>query len=107
MRSMIKNQYLFFVSLIGIVIVSSIMVTTYAYQTLRVDYVSGSKEDVGVSSGVLEVSFKISSKIDIESMPLLPSYKTADYIEFEIDNTKSSSELCNLLLFLQSPAVLL
>lgn len=93
MQSMIKNQYLFFISLIGIVLVSTIMITTYAYQTLRVDYVSGSKEEVSVSSGVLDVSFTISSSIDIKSMPLLPSYKTADYIEFNLDNTKSSSKV--------------
>ena len=93
MQSMIKNQYLFFISLIGIVLVSTIMITTYAYKTLRVDYVSGSKEEVSVSSGVLDVSFTISCSIDIKSMPLLPSYKTADYIEFNLDNTKSSSKV--------------
>ena len=93
MQNIIKNQYLFFVSLIGIVVVSSIMATTYAYQTLRVDYVSGSKEDIGVTSGVLDVSFTVSSSIDIKSMPLLPSYKTSDYIEFVVDNTNSSSEV--------------
>ena len=93
MQNIIKNQYLFFVSLIGIILVSSIMATTYAYQTLRVDYVSGSKENLTVSSGVLDVTFTVSSSIDIKNMPLLPSYKTADYIEFVIDNTKSTSEV--------------
>lgn len=93
MQNIIKNQYLFFVSLIGIVLVSSVMATTYAYQTLRVDYVSGSKEDLTITSGVLDVSFDITNRIDIKNMPLLPSYKTSDYIEFVIDNTKSTSEV--------------
>ena len=97
MKNMIKNQTLFFISLIGIIVVSSIMLTTYAYQTLRVDYVSGSKNDVSVSSGVLDVNFVISNKIDIKNMPLLPSYKTADFIEFDLDNTKSSSKVAYMI----------
>ena len=93
MQNIIKNQYLFFVSLIGIVLVSSVLATTYAYQTLKVDYVSGSKEQFTVSAGVLDVEFTVSNSIDIKNMPLLPSYKTADYIEFVVDNTKSSSKV--------------
>ena len=93
MQNMIKNQYLFFVSLIGIIIVSSVMATTYAYQSIRVDYISGSKSELTVSSGVLDVTFEITNRIDIKNMVLLPSYKTSDYIEFIVDNTKSSSKV--------------
>ena len=93
MQNIIKNQFLFFVSLIGIVLVSSVMATTYAYQALRVDYVSGSKEELTVSSGVLDVTFEVTNKIEVNNLLLLPSYKTSDYIEFIIDNTNSSSEV--------------
>ena len=40
-----RRQILFFVSLIGIIIVILIMGTTYAYQTLQVDYKDGSDKE--------------------------------------------------------------
>ena len=92
MKSIIKNQKLFFISLIGIVIVSGILLTTFAYQTLQVEYKSGSKEKLTVTSGVLDVSFNVTNRINITSMPLVTSYKSGSYSEFTINNSKSDAD---------------
>ena len=92
MKSIIKNQKLFFISLIGIVIVSGILLTTFAYQTLQVEYKSGSKEKLTVTSGVLNVSFNVTNRINMTNMPLVTSYKSGSYSEFTINNSKSDAD---------------
>ena len=92
MKNVIKNQKLFFISLIGIIVVSSILIYTYAYQSLQVVYKSGSKEKLTVNAGVLDVTFAVTNRLNIASMPLLSSYKSAEYSEFTISNTKSSDD---------------
>ena len=92
MKNVIKNQKLFFISLIGIIVVSSILIYTYAYQSLQVVYKSGSKEKLTVNAGVLDVTFAVTNRLNITSMPLLSSYKSAEYSEFTISNTKSSDD---------------
>ena len=92
MKNVIKNQKLFFISLIGIIVVSSILIYTYAYQSLQVVYKSGSKEKLTVNAGVLDVTFTVTNRLNITSMPLLSSYKSAEYSEFTISNTKSSDD---------------
>lgn len=93
MLDTINRQKLFFISLIGIVVVSLVMITTYAYQTLQVEYKDNSKEDLTVNAGVLDVTYTKTKTIEINNMPLLPNYKTADYLEFTLDNTKSTSNV--------------
>ena len=93
MKSIIKNQKLFFISLIGIVIVSGILLTTFAYQTLQVEYKSGSKEKLTVTSGVLNVSFNVTNRINMTNMPLVTSYKNGSYSEFTINNSKSDADV--------------
>ena len=88
----ISKQTLFFISLIGIVVVSLIMVTTFAYQTLQVEYTSDSKKNLTVNAGVLDVSFVVTNRINDNNIPFLDDYKTANYSEFTIDNTKSSED---------------
>ena len=88
----ISKQTLFFVSLIGIVVVSLIMVTTFAYQTLQVEYTSDSKKNLTVNAGVLDVSFVVTNRINDNNIPFLDDYKTANYSEFTVDNTKSSED---------------
>ena len=92
MKNVIKNQKLFFISLIGIIVVSSILIYTYAYQSLQVVYKSGSKEKLTINAGVLDVTFAVTNRLNITSMPLLSSYKSAEYSEFTISNTKSSDD---------------
>ncbi len=92
MKSIIKNQKLFFISLIGIVIVSGILLTTFAYQTLQVEYKSGSKEKLTVTSGVLDVTFNVTNRINMTNMPLVTSYKSGSYSEFTINNSKSDAD---------------
>ena len=92
MKNVIKNQKLFFISLIGIIVVSSILIYTYAYQSLQVVYKSGSKEKLTINAGVLDVTFAVTNRLNIASMPLLSSYKSAEYSEFTISNTKSSDD---------------
>ena len=107
MKDIIKNQKLFFISLIGIVVVSLVMGTTYAYQTLQVDYEEGSSSNLGgngLQTPKLEVNFNVTCKegktcdeendnynrINLTNMPLLPDYKTADYTEFTLNNNSTS-----------------
>ena len=66
--------------------------TTFAYQSLQTEYKSGSNKDVVVNSGVLDVSFTVSNRINNANMKLYSSYKASDYSEFSIDNTKSNAD---------------
>lgn len=93
MLETIKKQRLFFIALIGIVVVSLTMTATFAYQTLQVDESEGSDTGVVLNVGTLDVSFEKSNKIENINMPLLSSYKTADYVEFTVDNTRSTDEI--------------
>lgn len=88
----ISKQTLFFISLIGIVVVSLIMVTTFAYQTLQVEYTSDSNKNLTVNAGVLDVSFVVTNRINDNNIPFIDDYKTANYSEFTVDNTKSSED---------------
>ena len=88
----ISKQTLFFISLIGIVVVSLTMLTTFAYQSLQTEYTSDSKKNLTVNAGVLDVSFAVSNRINETNLRLLDNYKTASYSEFTIDNTKSSED---------------
>ena len=88
----ISKQTLFFISLIGIVVVSLTMLTTFAYQSLQTEYTSDSKKGLTVNAGVLDVSFAVSNRINETNLRLLDNYKTASYSEFTIDNTKSSED---------------
>lgn len=107
MKNIIKNQRLFFISLIGIVVVSLTMTATYAYQTIQIDKTEGSDTEIKINVGKLDVSFTLNCKegeicdanndnynrINITNIPLLPDYKTADYTEFTIDNNNSSADV--------------
>ena len=88
----IKNQKLFFISLIGIVVVSIVLLTSYAYQTLEVNKKNGSNDDLTVNAGVLDVSFRVSNRINNTNTKFYDTYKLSDYSEFVIDNTKSSQD---------------
>ena len=60
MKNTLKKQKLFFISLIGLVVVSLVMGTTYAYQTLQVEYAEGSSSNLGgegLQTPKLEVNF--------------------------------------------------
>ena len=92
MSNIINKQKLFFISLIGIVVISLMLMTTFAYQSLQTEYKSGSNKDVVVNSGVLDVSFTVSNRINNANMKLYSSYKASDYSEFSIDNTKSNAD---------------
>lgn len=89
MRDMIKNQKLFFISLIGIVVVSLSLISTYAYQSLQIEYKG--KEELLVKAGVLDVSFTSTRRINLKNMPLSTNYINNDYTEFIIDNTNSTN----------------
>lgn len=91
MRDMIKNQKLFFISLIGIVVVSLSLISTYAYQSLQVEYKG--KEELLVKAGVLDVSFTSTRRINLKNMPLSTNYINNDYTEFIIDNTNSTNDV--------------
>ena len=93
MKNIIKKQKLFFISLIGIVVVSLAMMTTFAFQTLGVDVKEGSSNDVKIKAGVLDVTFATSRRIDLKNMPLLNDYKSSNYLEFTIDNTNSTEDV--------------
>ena len=97
MNDTIKKQGLFIFSLIGIVIVSLVLVTTFAYQTLQVEYKENSKEDLNLKVGTLDVSFTSTRRINANNMPLLTDYKTADYTEFIINNEKSTEDTMYLI----------
>lgn len=88
-----SRRIMFFVSLIGIVVVTLIMGTTFAYQTLVVDYKEGSDNDTIVEAGKLNVSYENDKKIDLKNMTLLPDYKTADYTEFTIKTNDTSYDV--------------
>lgn len=91
MKDIIKNQKLFFISLIGIVVVSLSLISTYAYQSLQVEYKG--KEELLVKAGVLDVSFTSTRRINLKNMPLSTNYINNDYTEFIIDNTNSTNEV--------------
>jgi len=88
-----SRRIMFFVSLIGIIIVTLVMGTTFAYQTLVVDYKEGSDNDTIVEAGKLNVSYENNNKIDLKNMTLLPDYKTADYTEFTIRTNDTSYDV--------------
>lgn len=69
MNDTIKKQGLFIFSLIGILIVSLVLVTTFAYQTLQVEYKENSKEDLNLKVGTLDVSFTSTRRINANNMP--------------------------------------
>ena len=85
-----KKTILFFVSIIGIIITSFMLISTYAYQSMQTKYEKGSNSDLTIEVGNLEVNYTANNKIELSNMPFLPDYKTADYLEFKIDNTKST-----------------
>lgn len=88
-----KRQILFFVSLIGIIVVTLIMGTTFAYQSLVVDYKEGSNNDLTINVGNLDVRYTAGNKIELTNMQLLPDYNTADYLEFTINNENSTGDV--------------
>lgn len=89
----IKRQALFIFSLIGIVIVSLAMMTTYAYQSTRVDYDEDAFQGLSVQSGVLDVNYVNNDRINVDNMPLLNDYMSGYYTEFTIDNSKSDNDV--------------
>ena len=91
MKNTLKKQKLFFISLIGLVVVSLVMGTTYAYQTLIMNETE--EREVSIKSGVLDIKFERTNLINNTNMPLLPSYNYADYTEFTIDNTNSTEDV--------------
>lgn len=91
MKDIIKNQKLFFISLIGIVVVSLSLISTYAYQSLQIEYKG--KEELLVKAGVLDVSFTSTRRINLKNMPLSTNYINNDYTEFIIDNTNSTNDV--------------
>ena len=91
MKDIIKNQKLFFISLIGIVVVSLSLISTYAYQSLQVEYKG--KEELLVKAGVLDVSYTSTRRINLKNMPLSTNYINNDYTEFIIDNTNSTNDV--------------
>ena len=93
----ISKQTLFFISLIGIVVVSFTMLTTFAYQTLQTEYTSDSKKGLTVNAGVLDVTFTVNNRISESNLQMLDDYKTASYTEFTIENTKSSENAAYLI----------
>ncbi len=93
----ISKQTLFFISLIGIVVVSLTMLTTFAYQSLQTEYTSDSKKGLTVNAGVLDVTFAVTNRINETNLRLLDNYKTASYSEFTIDNTKSSEDAAYII----------
>ncbi len=89
----VKRQALFIISLIGIVLTSLTLATTYAYQSTRVDYDENSDRSITVNSGVLDVNFTTSNYVNTDNMPLLKDFLSADYIEFTLDNKKSNVDV--------------
>jgi len=93
MRNEKHRQILFFVSLIGIIVVTLVMGTTYAYQTLVINYKENSDNNVIIEAGKLNVTYENLASINLTNMPLLPDYKTADYTEFTINTNDSSYDI--------------
>jgi len=88
-----NRQILFFVSLIGIIVVTLIMGTTYAYQTVVTEYKEGSDRNMVIEVGKLNVSYENTNRINLTNMTLLPDYKTADYTEFTIKTNDTSHDV--------------
>jgi len=97
MLDTIRNQKLFVISLIGIVVVSLMLTTTYAYQSIRVNYAASSNNNLTVEAGKLNVSYTSSDRINIDNIPLLKNYKLADYTEFTVDNAESTGKVAYLI----------
>ncbi len=93
MLDTIKRQKLFFFSLAGIAVVSLILMTSFAYQSTRVDYDDKSNTSLKVDSGVLDVLFKSTEYINNLNMPLSKDYTNSGYSEFTIDNSNSTSDV--------------
>lgn len=93
MLDTLKKQKLFFISLIGIVVVSLTLTATFAYQSLNVEEKEGSDTGMTLNVGVLDVSFQKTNTINVTNMQLLSSYETADYVEFIVDNTRSTNDV--------------
>ena len=67
MKDIIKRQHIFVFALIGIVVVSLALMTTFAYQTLGVELKNGSSDEVTLKSGVLDVSFTTTRRINLSN----------------------------------------
>lgn len=93
MKETIKRQRLFFISLIGIVAVSLILGTTFAYQTMQIEKTESSSTDMTINVAKLNVSYEKTNTINIENIPLLPDYKTADYLEFTIKTNDTTHDV--------------
>ena len=92
MNNIIKNGRLFFISLLLLVVISVTLLTSFAYQTLNVSLKEGTDE-LKIKSGVLDVNFNATRRIDINNVSLVNNYYLANYIEFDIDNTKSTESV--------------
>lgn len=93
MLDTLKKQKLFFIALIGIVVVSLTLTATFAYQSLSVEEKEGSDTGMTINVGTLDVSFQKTNKINVTNMQLLSGYETADYVEFIVDNTRSTDDI--------------
>ena len=93
MEKTIKKQRLFFIALIGIVVISLSLMTTFAFQTLSVEVKKNSSENLNVKAGVLDVSFSVSRRINLNNIPLLNDYRLSNYTEFTVDNANSSEDV--------------
>ena len=110
MLDKISNQKLFFISLIGIVVTSMILTTTFAYQSIRVNYSEGADSEVSINAGTLDVKYCRNdecvdpnesennyNKISVDNLSFLPDYKTASYVEFVVDNRSSSDDVAYMI----------
>ena len=97
MKNTLKKQRLFFISLIGIVVISLSLMTTFAFQTLGVEKKNNSNDEFNIKSSVLDVSFLVDNRINLKNMPLVSDYKFSNYIAFTIDNTKSTEDVKYLI----------
>ena len=114
MLDKIANQKLFFISLIGIVVTSMILTTTFAYQSLGYTESAGANSNVAIEAGKLYVKYCRNddcvtyededdrekynyNKIDVENLSFLPDYKTASYVEFVVDNTSSTDDVAYMI----------
>ena len=52
------------------------MVSTYAYQSMRVTYEDGSQNTLTVEAGKLDVTYTNTNKVDIKNLPLQKNYKS-------------------------------
>ena len=93
MKDILKRQRIFFISLIGIVVVSLALVSTFAYQTLGVYVKDGSSDEFKIKAGVLDVNFTTNRRINLSNMSLLNEYKSSDYTELVIDNSNSTEDV--------------